>query len=288
MRRYLATLAAIVCLAALAGSPLRLAARTGQQRADLKFSERAQGEAAERQKQIESEIASLPIHPWAGSCFFGDGLGVNVWVSLAPKSGFVFTWNGCLGLYDRNYGDVVEKDGKLLLRFTYPNDRDGFQGIAPEFLSVLWGDRHYLIPGDNIISFANQINSGTEPVNGRYMGSFLLRKGDEEKKVRGQPAISPQYLRYLLAAPIRAQIVAVKETHDEKCCRTTIALLNAGAQRGLLRGMELYVYKPRDAFETVEVTNVLDGTAEGRIVQYKGDFKSPWPAVGWKISTKLE
>lgn len=289
MRCYLATLALIICLAALAGSaPLSPPAGTGQQPTDVKFSESAEAAAAERQKQIEFELATLPAHPWAGSYFFGDGLGVNVRLSPAPKSGFVFAWNGCLGLYDRNYGDVVEKDGKLQLHFTHPNDRHGFRGIAPEFLLLLWGDRHYLIPADGIISFANQINSGREPVNGRYMGSFLLREDDAEKNVRGQPCIPPQYLRYLLATPVRAQIIAAKETRDEKCFRTKIVLLNVGAQQRLLQGMKLHVYRPRDVFETVEVTNVLDSTAEGKIVEYKSGFKSLWPAIGWKLSTKLE
>jgi hypothetical protein len=44
-----------------------------------------------------------------------DGLGVNVEVFLAPRAGFVFRWEGCLGLYDQNFGTVREVEGALQL-----------------------------------------------------------------------------------------------------------------------------------------------------------------------------
>jgi hypothetical protein len=59
------------------------------------------------------ELKTLKAHAWAGKYHYGDGLGVNVDLSLAPKSGFVFTWHGCLGLYDLNYGGVEEADGRI-------------------------------------------------------------------------------------------------------------------------------------------------------------------------------
>jgi hypothetical protein len=40
----------------------------------------------------------------AGQYYYGEG--VNFELSLAPKSGFAFTWNCCLGLYHMNYDDV--------------------------------------------------------------------------------------------------------------------------------------------------------------------------------------
>src|SRR5262245_11234809 len=94
-----------------------------------------------KRDQIRAEVEKLGAHPWAGEYYAGDGLGVNTVVLLAPKAGYVFEWHGCLGLYDRNYGPVAEKDGKLSLSFTFENSREGFHGIAPELVPVSWGAR---------------------------------------------------------------------------------------------------------------------------------------------------
>src|SRR5579872_1531294 len=67
----------------------------------------------ERKTRILAEIETLKSHEWAGSYYYGDGLGVNVSLVLAPQNGFVFDWTGCLGLYDLNYGNIVEKDGRI-------------------------------------------------------------------------------------------------------------------------------------------------------------------------------
>src|SRR5690242_13014799 len=87
-----------------------------------KFSSWSQATVEARRKRINHEVKNLKDHPWAGNYYEGDGLGVNVNLSLAPKSGFSFTWYGCLGLYDLNYGPAVESDGKINLIFTFRND----------------------------------------------------------------------------------------------------------------------------------------------------------------------
>ena len=116
----------------------------------------------------------------------GDGLGVNVMVELAPKSGFAFTWHGCLGLYDRNYGTTTDKGGWLELAFHFSNAQEGYRGLAPELIPVKWGERRYLIARDELLSFANSANSGSEPRDGAH-GATLLRGGDEAKPVEGKP-----------------------------------------------------------------------------------------------------
>src|SRR4030095_1837931 len=61
---------------------------------------------SERGRRIRAELLNLPKHAWAGDYYRGDGLGVNVSLLIAPEAGFVFTWDGCLGRYDWNYGNV--------------------------------------------------------------------------------------------------------------------------------------------------------------------------------------
>jgi hypothetical protein len=118
-----------------------------------KHSEKAQRVAKLKREKILQEIQKLGPHDWAGEYYAGDGLGVNTSLVLAPSSGYVFEWHGCLGLYDRNYGVVAWTNSRVCLSFTFENTRKGFQGIAPELIPVPWGARQYLVPADDIIGF---------------------------------------------------------------------------------------------------------------------------------------
>jgi hypothetical protein len=237
-------------------------------------------------KKILREVRHLGNHDWAGEYYFGDGLGVNVTLALAPENGFVFRWHGCLGTYDLNYGDVTFTQGTVKLGFKYPNRRRGFEGIAPEFLPVQWGPRHYLIPVEDMIRFTNAINAGTEPNPvGRRSFYFLLRRGDEKKTVEGVPTIPPEYLSYILREPLRAAISSITESRIEKSRRITRITVNVGSADGLKKGMELFVKKPSTIYGEALVTDVGEHWASAVIEQ---DSKSePAPSPGWLLSTKL-
>jgi len=254
---------------------------------DPKLSKAAVEAAEARTKKIQQEIRGLRNHEWAGEYFFGDGLGVNVTLTLAPQNGFVFTWYGCLGLYDQNYGDVTFTQGTVKLLFTYPNKRGGFQGIAPELMPVRWGQRHYLIPVDGMLPFTNAINSGME--GGKLFGGrsayFLLRKGDENKAPEGLPSVPSEYLSYILKKPITAKISSVTASQEGKSKRTTRVTLNVGSADGLRKGMELFVKHPGRIYAEVDVTDVSEHWSSAVIEQ---DLLSdPVPAPGWIFSTKL-
>ena len=173
-----------------------------------KLSDKAEKTAAMFREKIRAEIKTLKRHDWAGEYYEGDGLGENVSLILAPNSGFLFEWHGCMGLYDRNYGTVSLNKGKVRLVFTLPNKRRGFQGIAQELTPIAWGERKYLIPSDDIVGFCNEVNDGSEPRKGMH-GSCLLRKGDEKKEVKGLPTVPADFKSYLLSHPVDAEIVAI-------------------------------------------------------------------------------
>jgi hypothetical protein len=236
-------------------------------------------------KTIRRELARLSNHDWAGEYYYGDGLGVNVSLALAPESGFVFRWDGCLGLYDLNYGGVVFTNGVVKLLFRYPNDRKGLQVIAPELLPVRWGERHYLIPADSVVKFTNAINAGTEPSPWGHSGEFLLERGDEKKKIDGQPNLPDKYLSYILTEPIKTRISSVDETHVQKSRRITSITLDAGSANGLRQGMELYVQRPSNLYGSALVTSVSGHSAQAVIEQT--ELTDPVPATGWRLSTKL-
>jgi hypothetical protein len=211
---------------------------------------------------------------------------VNVSLALAPESGFVFSWHGCLGLYDLNYGEVASTNGTVRLLFRYPNDRKGFQGIAPELLPVRWGERRYLIPTDSIVRFANAINAGTEPSSlfGGRSPYFLLRRGDEKKKISGQPSLPDEYMRYILKDPIKAKISSVNESHVQQSRRITSITLDVGSADGLMQGMELHIQSPSNLYDTAFVTNVSEHSAQGLIEQM--ELTDPVPGTDWTLSTK--
>lgn len=253
----------------------------------LKRSEEASRIANERKARIEDELGQAVDNEWFGDYTYGDGLGVNVRLIFAPKSGFVFSWRGCLGLYDLNYGPIEWDERRLTLRFENQNERKGFQGISPEFVPVRWGDRHYLIAPDQFVDFANAINAGFEP--SAHSGRFLVKEGDEQKSVKGQPDIPALYKPYLLDEPIDARVLSVAGTRtvetDWRPLRITTLVVDKGSMHGMFEGMELHTFRPSNMFETVTVTKVEQQSSEVQIEQFELD--DPLPSMDWEFSTKV-
>ena len=255
---------------------------------DVKRSASAESTVRSKRQTILAEIKKSKNHEWAGEYYAGDGLGVNTSIAIAPNSGYVFEWHGCLGLYDRNYGQVTWTNGRIQLSFTFENEREGFQGIAPELVPISWGSRRYLVPADDVVGFCNDTNEGREPRNNSH-GSYLLRRGDEKKPVSGLPKVPEEYLDYLLAKPIEATIIAVGEYTTRPSIvdwrfKDTPVTLDAGAKKGLRVGMELVVTQPHNVVESVKITRVEETRAEAVMIQ--AGEEETGPKVGWELSTQ--
>lgn len=227
---------------------------------------------------ICDEVASLQNHPWAGEYYSGDGLGVNISLAVAPKSGYLYEWRGCGGLYDRNYGPVACTNDRLQLTSRLPK-RESSGGIADELIPVRWGSRQYLIAPDEIVGFCNAVNDGTEPRDDIH-GLHLLRRGDEAKTATGFPTVPDEFKDYLLARPIEAEIIKVEAWTDEK----TIIMLNRGKTHGLRPGMELHVFDPDEQVDSATLTKVENDRSGAMMAQLLGD--EPAPRIGWKLSTR--
>jgi len=268
--------------------PLAIAqARSQSNEHNNKFSKFAQAASEARTSLIRHEIRTLKNHEWAGEYFYGDGLGVNIFLTLAPVHGFVFTWHGCLGLYDLNYGKVIFENGTIKLDFTCPNQQQGLEGIAPELLPVHWGKRHYLIPVGRVLDFTNAIKAGTEPnfLFGGLSYSFLLKKGDEKKRAEGQPTLPSEFLSYILPAPITASITSVEHIEIKGNRRTATSRVDVGSSTRLKKGMELFLQNRSHVYVSAVVTDVTENSAMAIIEQ--DDVADPAPSVGWELSTKL-
>jgi hypothetical protein len=245
MGRNRRLLAITICCAGLSVALRADEQRTSDEVWELKHSDATNAEFEHREKLIKAELATGAVPEWAGEYGFGDGLGVNIRMALAPQGGFIYSWHGCLGLYDRNYGKVTAKDGRLVFNLELPNDKRGFSIRSETYVPVRWGERHYLLGEDEARDFANAINAGREPC-GEFCSEFLIRAGDEKKAVAGRPELPPDIARYLLEKPIAAKIVRVIESKvvddevPEIKWRVTRVQIGAGLEQGVWEGMEFH------------------------------------------------
>ncbi|MGQ0553857.1 MAG: hypothetical protein ACT4PU_11640 [Planctomycetota bacterium] len=254
---------------------------------ESRHSAEAEHAANARRAEIRAELATLEAHAWAGEYFAGDGTGVNTSLTLAPRSGYVFEWHGCLGLYDRNYGAVTSTGRKLGLSFAFENVHEGFRGLAPELVVIPWGPRVYLVPADDVIGFCNDVNAGDEPRTSIF-GEYLLRKGDELTKVTGDPELPFDYQNALLKEPVETTVLEVGEFALRPGVsgwnfRDTPLTLAAGSEQGLRIGTQLFVIAPPGLVQRLTITKVEAMRSEALMVQRE---KDAGPVIGWRVSTR--
>lgn len=193
----------------------------------------------------------------------------------------------------RNHGS----DEKNLLD---PNERKEVFGESASgdavreyaMLPVMWSDRIYLIHETDLKDLANAINLGLEPRSSLtqqspfepYYGSFYLRKGDEQKKVKGQPALPKEWVAFLLRKPVTAVVMSIQESKKAAFMASSTATINRGRRDGLRIGMRLVAKdeEPSTSFGT-EVISVGEKTAKVRSVRVSASLN-----VGDILSTRYE
>lgn len=256
-----------------------------QEQEEVKLSENSNQEAKIYLNNIKAEIEKLGEHEWAGEYSFGDGLGVNINLYIAPNSGFLFTWYGCMGKYDQNFGDVKALDDKLVLNYKLPGS---FASYSNELLTIKWGELLFLLPSNKIIDFCNIVNNDLDPR--RF---FLLKKTDKNKSLVGKPNLPSEFNKYLLEKPIKGEISEILENYVETSKKysdttfnITIIKINKGKKDNVLKGMEFHVLN-QDFHDDIEIIDVKEDEAIGKIVEFILDLKEPIiiPQKGWKIST---
>jgi len=249
-------------------------------------------EVSAKEEAIQKELHSLKNHPWAGEYHVSDAL-TGKTIFVAPKAGFSFLWNCCMGPCDINYGAVDFEGGRVVTKSILPNRRDSFQGVDSAFYPILWGDRHYLIAEDEMLDFCNSINAGFEPADGNgFFGShFLIKTGDEKKPTSGPPPIPEQYREYVLAKPINAQIVSIDSNHIEEDelgpnfkKRITVVTFDAGYLDGVRPGMSFYTVA-KNISQDAEVTQVFQHSCKAETSMFLESETRP--AVGWQLSTRV-
>ena len=147
----------------------------------------AQGEAAaERIASIESELASLTTHPWAGR-YLGelDGGVVRYW--LAPESGFAFSW--LLSGYSEDASEASRALNSSYSQGPLVVEGNRLALGTLEFYVVPWGERRYLVTPTAVQRFWDEAREGRDVSLGYRI---VLREGDETRPATGSPGLPPE------------------------------------------------------------------------------------------------
>lgn len=252
-----------------------------------KHSEHARLEYERRKALIAAELQASAVG-WSGEYAYGDGLGVNVDFSVAPNSGFIFTWHGCLGLYDLNYGSVDARLDRIVIDPLLPNAPGRLAALPNVLIPVQWGERRYLIGSDQFKDFANAVNSGSERCE-EMCSAFLRRVGGDTVQVSGRPAVPREYTHLLLERPIEAQVLKVlgstieREEEVKITWRVTTVQLDVGRENGVWEGMHFHRGEHR-FWEAFAITQVGVRTSVAIIREMSPDGEGPQP--GLALSTR--
>jgi hypothetical protein len=249
--------------------------------------------AEERDKRIEGELKEMGdrstlkegdwAKEWAGTYYSGDGLGMNAVIRIAPKCGVAYTWHGCLGLYDANYGEIVEAfpDG-LRVKLVIPTDLSLYNYMSERLYFVKWGERRYLVPEAQMTTLVNNYNEGGYAREEMYRIPRMVKgeKWHERSPApAGRPELPAKYARLLLAEPLTIKVTAAKP-HPVRAVTGPVKVmeceldLDAGKDKGLFVGMEI-PYGTGIASGKVDVLSVTEHASKGRLMIFFGDEGDP-------------
>lgn len=229
--------------------------------------------------RLGAAVESSPsLSQLAGDYYFGDGLGISCFLSLTDTAKFTFEWRGCLGPYDTNDGEIFLSKGILHLKPTKPNVQKRFRGTPTDFYPVRWGSRMYLVPTNQMIQFCSDVNQGSEPRRGSYIGNglYYVRRGMEKGPIQGKPFVPEPWKEYFLHEPVRGRITELVNERE--------GWLDKGAADGLRPGMILTA----QGHGPLLLAQVEVGAVEKRRCRIECLWKESKLALGEKVSSKFD
>lgn len=277
-------LALLLSTALLSSSPHAQEASHRQHSQEAGLSREALGALVDgRRELITQELAGHAGGEWAGEYYAQDGPTAGTQLLWSPAAGFLIRWSTCChGWRERvNYGGAAFEGGALKLKPELSGKGANVYPVGADFIPVLWGQQHYLIPAARLINFCYAFkNAGNAP----EMEAFLLKTDDREKPSAGLPGVPPEFRKYLHSKPLVALISQVRPWspgHD--------LTLNVGREDGVVAGMKFYASSPRNVFMLVEVTEVGERTSSAYVVTsgYRNQSDDEVrPRVGWKLTSR--
>lgn len=258
-----------------------------------------------RVERIEKELKGLDrkslkdddwAKEWAGVYYEGDGLGTNVTIRLAPKSGIGYLNYGCLGLYGGDHGDIVEAypDG---LKVKLAIGKAGGSYLTERLYFVRWGDQRYLVPDWGLMRIVNNYNEGGFARAAMFGVPRLRKEGEprhrfDEGAPAGKPTLPPEYAKLLRGGGIKMKVSKVtgsprKNVTNGVDVEAYTFEFATGSDDGVYVGMEFWY--PSDQIAStgrVEIMRVDAKTSTGKFQAFlsAGERVTP-PKVGDEIST---
>src|SRR5262245_58324101 len=151
---------------------------------------------------------------------------MSVRILVAPTSGITYTWNGCMGLYDGNHGDIVEAfdldgDGRsdgLKIKWVLQTKSD-YDFDSESFYFVRWSGanggrgRQYIVPEEQMMELVNDYNQGGFARDALYHAPMKYDRaaGENPHRVRsalpveGAPQLPAKWATLLITEPIVAK-----------------------------------------------------------------------------------
>lgn len=156
-------------------------------------------------------------------------------------------------------------------------------------MPITWSDRIYLINESDLKDFADAINLGLEPrsmltsaFSEPYYGAFYLRKGDEQKQVRGNPSLPAKWLSYLLIRPVMATVISIEKVVKERFGTNYMSTIDKGSSDGLKVGMRLLTDGEEPSpWSGTDIVSVAEKTAKIRTQGIVTELR-----VGDRLSTR--
>lgn len=252
-----------------------------------------------RRERIEAEleeIAKTPLpddhwaNEWAGRYYEGDGLGMNVTILIAPKSGVTYTWHGCMGLYDGNHGDITRVlDDGLELKLAL-DPAGGYRVMDTRLYFVRWGADRFLVPKSLMLEFVNNYNAGG--FGRRSMFGIPRKNGTNSRSLddverTGRPSLPAEFAKMIIEKPMKLTITGATLVKPDKDPRSPTIdgelTFSGGSDQGVYVGMEFPIEAGRQ-YGTVTITAVEPTSCKGRYSGFAAhDEGLALPAVGLKL-----
>ena len=220
--------------------------------------------AAALYRKIEE---TTPADEWEGVYSTGIEVGDNE-LRWRSNQGYVFHYvYHTLG--DLQYGRILSEPVFVRLESARTNQKKKSPLFTNRLVKVKIGQRHYLVPESRLKDFAERA-VGRETDHDVYW-TYWWKKDEDDLNGEGLPVYPKQYA-HLILLPIETKILRIgrrtvvpsKSTtesvnYDDIYISVTLA---HGANRGLKRGMDLFV---PDLGEWIEVVKVSPRGSVGRI-----------------------
>jgi hypothetical protein len=245
-------------------------------------SDEATAKVESRIAAIKAELTAFEDHPWAGEYYAGDGLGMNLRLWIAPKTGVAYQWHGCLGLYEQNLGTVVASANQLTL--AWDRKLDDPYVTDTKWLAIPWRTRVFLVPTISVHQFCIAARDKT-----LLPMMALQSQGPTDRILTERPQLPPGFEKYLDLAPIQMRLLTAGKPIREKLSKTMDAqtqevTVDAGADNHVLVGMRFEAMDPKRPKSIWTITDVSPNSSKGVLeFQRKSGYPLITPNKRWRF-----